>query len=683
MLSGLRYRNGGTATMTSTPPPASAALPGANDVIAADGTNGGSGAGASGQPGGAVLLAAADSGIWRSADSGMTWHRVLSGIQAWSVTRVSGGGFAALGVTPGPNAPGLTAGVTLPELATSANGVSWQLARVPEPTDRSLPEGSLFGYGYRLLLGGTGAGATGVAVPDPGALWAGLEPAYRTTDGGRHWTPLTLPASRGSSAGGGAVAVSGGAAMLADGRTMFVTGIGTGPRTGCAGAVYKSADGGATWALLSGSCQRYPLQDVQFTSDLDGFAVGGIVPKFGGGQVVEATTDGGATWQVRWHTRSGMTGGGPAPTAGFVRIDMLGGGSELGWAVAGGCTTGQNGPCPGAVYVTADGGTNWKAAYQQALAVAGTGGGSAVAVTNRMSAVTTDGGRNWAEQTRPETNGTQIFAGTGGSQLWTTTTATDISADGGAHWSPVPAFPAPLAAEFGALTWQAAPSALFGYFASGSQAWASGDGGHTWAASTVPGSSGRSMLLTAALGTGDTAYAVTGPGSDCLSGQAIKKIQQIKHGWKPTSGASVLYSSSDGGAHWNGAGRALPFGVQVLAAMAASGSRVAIIDACGRLQLSTDAGAHWTAQSLGTSAICTVSLLGSEAWLWCLADNGTWSLHSADGGATWLAYRMPGLAGQAQGIFATGSDNAVLPIGGALWRTSDGGRSWLESWPLG
>jgi photosystem II stability/assembly factor-like uncharacterized protein len=452
MLPGLRYRNGGTATMTSTPPPASAALPGANDVIAAAGANGGSAAGtngdaaagANGQPGGgAVLLAAADSGIWRSTDSGVTWHRVLSGIQAWSVTRMTDGGFAALGVIPGPNAPGLTPGVTLPELATSADGLIWQVSRVPEPTERSSPEGSLFGYGYRLLLSGTGAGATGVAVPDAGALWAGLQPAYRTTDGGRHWTPLTLPASRGSSASGGAAAVSGGAAMLADGRTMFVTGTGTGPGTGCGGAVYKSSDGGATWALLSGSCQRAPLQDVQFTSDLDGFAVGGMVPKFGGGQVVEATTDGGATWHVLWHTQSDVAGGTPA--AGFLRIDMLGGGSELGWAIAGGCTMGQNGPCPGMVYVTADGGTHWRSTGQSAIEVAGLGGGSAVAINGRMAAVTTDSGRTWAEQTRPETTDTEMFAGTGGSQLWSTTTATDLSADGGAHWAAIPPFPAPLA----------------------------------------------------------------------------------------------------------------------------------------------------------------------------------------------------------------------------------------------
>jgi photosystem II stability/assembly factor-like uncharacterized protein len=607
--------------------------------------------------------------------------------------------------------------VSLPELATSSDGVSWHVAKLAEPAGQVS-----FGYGYRLLLTGTGAGAAGVAVPDPGEFFGGIQSGYRTTDGGRHWMPLALPRI------GGSVAVSGGAAALPDGRAMFVTATGT-AGSACAGSVYESRDGGASWARLAGSCQRYPLQDVQFTSDRDGFAVGGVTPKFGGGQVVEATTDGGASWHVLWYAKSDVTGDGGAGTpTGFLRIDMLGGGpsgNERGWAVAGGCTAGQNGPCPGGVYVTNDGGVRWQLTGQTAIAVAGLGGraagsgdggaagsggsgagsggssagsggsaagpggsatagfgGRAVAVTSRMAAVTSDGGRNWAEQTRPETTATQAFAGAGGSQLWFTTVSTVISGDGGEHWSPVPTFPAALAAQQAGLSWQAASSALLGYEAGGSQAWASGNGGRTWTVSTVPGGDSNPVLA-AALGSGDTAYAVTGPGADCLSSQQVKKVQQVKPGWKPPSGASVLYASRDAGARWGGSGRVLPFGVQMLGAMAASGTRIAIVDACGRLELSTDAGAHWTAQSLGKAPICTVSMLGTEVWLQCMGDVGVvYSLHSADGGATWLNYRLPAFADQSPGIFATGTDSAVLPIGGALWRTTDGGKSWVETWPL-
>jgi photosystem II stability/assembly factor-like uncharacterized protein len=629
-----------------------------------------------------VLLAAADSGIWRSADSGATWQRVLSGIQAWSVTPMTGGGYAALGVVPGPNAPGLTQGVSVPELATSADGVSWHMTKVPEPSAQAL-----FGYGYRLALSGTGPASAGVAVPDLGAMMAGVASGYRTADGGRHWTPLplTVPGASGANGANGANAAEGGVDMLPNGRTVFVTAQGHG--TGCAGAVYESRDGGATWALLSASCQPYPLQDVQFTSALDGFAVGGLTPKFGGGQVVEATTDGGLTWRVLY--RSGSSAG--LPPTGFLRIDMTAAGqgvSEQGWAVAGGCTGGQNGPCPGAVYVTTDGGTHWRATGQLALSVAGLGGGSAVAVDPRFAGITSDGGRTWTEQTRPQASQTQAFAGVAGYQFWSTSLGTDTSADGGRRWTPAPAFPAPLAAQASGLTWLAAPpTALLGYDGGASQAWASVDGGRTWTASTVPGGPANPVLA-AALGGGGAAYAVSGPGADCLSPAEVKKVQKLKPGWTPPSGASVLYASSDAGARWNAAGLVLPFGVQIGAAMAASGSRIAIIDACGRLELSHDAGEHWSGQSLGTAPVCTVSVLGSQLWLWCLTGNATftgdvaWSLHSADGGATWLAYRLPAPADQAPGIFLTGAGSAVMPIGGALWRTTDGGKIWVQTWAL-
>jgi hypothetical protein len=666
-LPGLWYRYGGTAALTATPPPVSAALPGANDVLVA-----GRAAGPAARAGGAVLLAAADSGIWRSADSGATWRRVLSGIQAWSVTAMTGGGYAVLGVVPGPDAPGLTPGVSPPELATSADGAGWHMAEVAGP-----PAQALFGYGYRLVLSGTGRASAGVAVPDPGAMMAGASPAYRTADGGRTWTPVWL-AVPGASGAPGPDRWEGGVAMLPDGRTIFATA--PGPGTKCAGAVYESRDGGATWALLSGSCQPYPLQDVQFTSRPDGFAAGGLTPKFGGGQVVEATTDGGLTWRVLYRAGSSAA----RPVTGFLRIDMTAGqgDSEQGWAVAGGCTGGQNGPCPGPVYVTTDGGTHWRATGQLALSAAGLGGGSAVAVGPWFAGVTSDGGRTWTERTRPETTQTQAFAGAGSYQFWSTSAGTYTSADGGQQWAPVPAFPAPLSAQASGLLWQAAPpTALFGYDDGGGQAWASGDGGRTWTASTVPGGA-ASPALAAALGGGGTAYAVSGPGADCLSPAQLKKVRKLKPGWTPPSGAPVLYASADGGARWNPSGLVLPFGVQLGAAMAASGSQIAIIDACGRLELSSDAGEHWSGQSLGTAPICAVSMLGSQVWLYCQTGGATWSLRSADGGATWLAYRLPAPADQAPGIFLTGPGSAVMPIGGALWRTSNGGNTWAESWTL-
>jgi photosystem II stability/assembly factor-like uncharacterized protein len=632
---GLRYRDGGAARLTSAPQPASSALPGANDLLAA----------------GTGVLAATDTGIWRSADGGTSWHRMRTGIEAWSLAAVPGGGYAALGSLRAPNGPGA------PVLATSKDGISWQLRQVRAPSSQGP-----FGYGYRFALSGPGATAAGVAVPDAGALVGG-QPAYRTTDGGLHWTPLPL---RGASTG---------LAMLPDGRTVFATAPGRGPD--CAGAVYQSVDAGASWALLRGSCQRYPLLAVQFISARHGFAAGGLPAKFGGEQIFEATSDGGRTWHARW--RSPVPNG-PSAGAAFLRLDMLG--ARQGWAVTGGCVEGQNGPCPGTVYVTADGGARWHRTSQDAIAIAGLGAGRAVVADDRAqtTSVSSDFGRTWSTRTTPAAVSTSAFTGAGDFQLWVTSLGDLLSRDGGRRWTLAGGL---TAAKFAYLTWLAAPPArLLGYSpGGGAVTWSSDNGGRTWTTAAVPGAGSANSVLAVALGPAGTAIAVTGPGAQCLSKAEIAKTEQAKPGWKPPAGASVLHSSADGGARWRPGGSVLPFGVGVQAAAAADRSRIAAIDACGNLQLSADAGAHWRAQALGRQAFCTVSVLGPETWLACRAGEGDWVLHSADAGRTWLAYRLPATASAASGIFATGSRAAVMPIGGSIWRTIDGGQSWTQAWP--
>lgn len=541
LFPGLRFRDGGTAGLRSTPPPASSALPGANDLLSMAAT----------ATADATVLAAADTGIWRSADGGSSWKRELGGIRAWSLTAIPGGGYAALGDLPLPSG---ASGIGAPVLATSANGLSWRMQKVAVPAS-------------------------------------------------------TWP-------------------------------FGSGSGSGCAGAVYKSADGGVTWALLPGSCRSYPLLAVQFLTPEIGFAAGGRPAKFGGGQLVEATTDGGRTWQVRWRT---PTESGPNAATGILRLDMLS--PSRGWAVGGGCVGGQNGPCPGTVYVTTDGGLRWQPTSQQAIAIVGLGAGRAMAVDDRAqtAAVTVDGGRTWAVQTQPQTISTSAFDGVGDAQFWATNLGDFLSRDGGGSWA---AANGVAASGFTYFSWQAAPPArLLGYSQNGDgfATWSSGDGGRTWARSVVPGDA--------------------------------------------AAGASVLYQSSTGGARWDPSGLVLPFGVGTTPAAAVSGSRIALIDACDRLQLSADDGARWQAQSLGSGMICTVSQLRAEVWLACTDTNpgadssDGWVLHSADGGSTWLAYRLPSAANAPDGIFATGVGAAVMPVGGSLWRTTDGGRSWSEYWP--
>jgi hypothetical protein len=155
---GLRYRDGGTAALQGSPPPASSALPGANDLLSTGATG----------TAGAIVLAAADSGIWRSTDGGASWRREFGGIRAWALTAIPGGGYAALGDLPLPSG---ASGVSAPVLATSATGLSWRLEKVAVPASSWS-----FGYGYRFALSGLGPGASGVAVPDNGAFFGGGTP---------------------------------------------------------------------------------------------------------------------------------------------------------------------------------------------------------------------------------------------------------------------------------------------------------------------------------------------------------------------------------------------------------------------------------------------------------------------------------------------------------------------------
>lgn len=102
LFPGFELHYGGTARLKSTPPPRSSALPGANDLLAADGG----------------VLAATGRGIFESTDGGVSWQQVLAGINASSLVSVQSGGYAALGTLPATSGNGPAV------LATSRTGRS-------------------------------------------------------------------------------------------------------------------------------------------------------------------------------------------------------------------------------------------------------------------------------------------------------------------------------------------------------------------------------------------------------------------------------------------------------------------------------------------------------------------------------------------------------------------------------
>jgi len=652
LFPGLHVRYGGVASLASATPPASAALPGANDLLAA----------------GPATLAATDLGIFRSTDGGTSWRRMLSGFAGWSLTR-AGGGYAAIGNLPGK------VNLGPPVLAVSRDGVRWRIKRITAVRSQT---GSLVpGSGYRLALSGLGPRATGIAVPD---ITSGFLPApvLRSSDGGLTWRRVGRDLPQGGFSG---VAVTGG------GQAAFVTAPGHG--ASCAGAVYRSADGGATWSLLPASCEPYPLMALQFIDARHGFAAGGLSFKVGGGAVVESTSDGGRTWRTLLRTRTDNGGGSPS-TVGYVRLDMVS--ARAGWALAGGCEIGENGPCDGTVVVTADGGHHWTYTGQDATGIAGLGPRVALAGDDRMATLgrTADGGRTWSEQSPPSWIATSAFSGAGATDVWATSLGDFVSASAGSAWVRADQL---MSGRYAYESWLAgSPHRLLGY-TEAMRVVSSADGGQTFTTSRVPDNNGDDILQAAALGTGGRAIAVTGSDAQCASQAQIKRTEKLKPGWKPPSGASTLFTSTDGGTHWNSAGFVLPFGVQSPTSATVNGPLIAIIDACNRLELSTDGGLRWHAEAIAKTLSCTVSAL----WLSCQAGNGGfWVLHSADRGATWTAFWLRAAAAAngmsvigstpwptitPGGVFPTGPAAAVMPAGGSLWRTTDGGRSWRQSWP--
>lgn len=640
------WHDGGVAVFTAADPPKSSMIDGANDLVAV----------------GATVLAATDQGVARSTDSGATWRYVVTGVDVWSITR-AGGGFVALGKRGGPdeNGPGV--------IATSPDGVTWQLVdpQVPASVQAVVP----FGYGQRVAATGVDMHAIVLALPDLVAASVGGD-TLRSVDGGRTWTALSTPLNTGID-------------VLPDGVTMYATG--SGNADSCSGAVFRSTDAGAHWTLLPGSCQNRPLYAVTFVDAEHGFAAGGTPAKYDGSDIVEATDDGGQTWQVRWSTPidPSIGGGGGGFDNEIVRLVFAD--AQHGYALSGGCVDGQNGPCGGNLYVTSDAGHSWHAAGRDGLGLAAAGpdvylsgrpqddsGASVLAISN-------DNGQRWTLHSAATEVSSQPVAGTGKELWWQTSLGTYTSNDAGVHWTPA------SAAAIGSLPMyidplQAAPpNDLLTLDRSTGATWSSTDGAATIHQSFPTGP--NDSVEAVALGPDGQAAAIVGYSDDCSSPQLIAKMELVKPGWQPETRPAALYLSTDAGGHWNRAPAAsLPFSFSAFAPgrLAMSSTVLVATDACAHLQISSNHGTTWstiTAPNLDSG--CAVSVFDKEIWLDCPASVA----HSTDAGATWTTHTTnPGGVPQlSQSLQAIGPGTAIASVAGSLWRTTDGGSHWTQTWP--
>jgi photosystem II stability/assembly factor-like uncharacterized protein len=270
---------------------------------------------------------AREAGIWRTSDGGRQWRPVQlpappggwATAEAWDYPGASQSGADVIAMRFFPHGHGVAAVTTRPgELVvyrSTDSGASWSLASVLETGSLARPAG--FSASAPLVW----------ELPAPAGL-------YVTTDGGRQWSlrrsGLSVPDIEEASF---ASPVSG---------IGFSSGLNIGlASTGDAGM--RTADGGQSWAAVQFSAPAFlgntnteiPFDTVDFATPEDGWV--------GGADGIEATTDGGTTWEPQLATSE--------PVAEISFAD-----AEHGWALT-----------PDELFATSDGGANWSAEPETAM----------------------------------------------------------------------------------------------------------------------------------------------------------------------------------------------------------------------------------------------------------------------------------------------------------------------------
>lgn len=622
--------------------------------------------------------------IQRTTDGGKSWQTVWTKAGAalyWVGT--TGNEVRAAGTYA---APGNDPNEATPLLLDSVDGgASWtsvtpSLPPPPEPTPGGPVSPSQDWASLRLEFP---TATLGLAVTDASEGQAVLDHRLlRSTDGGRHWSEVGLP---GGQPDGGLVftnALHGFATGLVDDRAGHPGG------GSCTSQIWSTADGGATWRAVPGTCVAWLADALSFPDATHGFAAGGNFSKYGmfPQRAVLATADGGSHWSQVYAGGGNASGGGPDNDGPFAGLDFVN--PNVGYALVGGCTMGANGPCGGSLWSTTDGGRQWTTSSASGLRLAvagpadlwltgaGPGGGSVMWHS-------TDGARSWTAVADPGDVDISGLAGSGAS-LWVDTTAGQfLSGDGGATWSPVP--PAALAAEHGGqdTVVAAGPAGLLAVGSFGAQAvWISHDAGRRGTSSVVP-DLGRDGGVALAFADARRGLAL-GQGAVCAKGPA-----GTAQGGAPfTASAAAVVATVDGGSSWHGVGRldltpiGLGYGPKVAVAV---GTGPGPTPPCPtEVATSTDGGAHWRMWSMPAGYRCGAPSVGGDtAVLVCPGPSSstTTLLVSRDAGRTWTARQLEG-GGQVDTVVATGSSQ-IWADGppGTLWHSTDAGAHWSVRTP--
>lgn len=624
-------------------------------------------------------LAGGTGEIQRTTDDGATWETVWSrpGASLFWVGATDGevmaaGTYAAPGSDPNQAAPIL--------VESTDGGDTWSSFTPSLPPPAGEPSGYI-GLQWAGLRLDFPTPSLGLAVP---AATFGQDVTaprlLRSTDGGRHWSEVTLPGGR----------PDGGLAFV-DTQHGFATGTvaAQGARAGssaCDSEIWSTNDGGATWKAVPGTCVGWLLDSVGFPDAGHGFAAGGNFSKLGmfPQRAVMVSTDGGNHWTQVYAAGGSSSGAGTGNGGPFDSIHFVS--ARDGYALVGGCAMGANGPCGGSLWFSTDGGTTWSRSSASGLhlAINGAadvwlvGGGPAGSSVMWHS---TDGARNWSAVADPAAVGIAALLGSGSTLYLDTAAGQYLSTDSGRSWQPLPS--AARTAENGYQPVVAAgPSGLLAVQSpQPGQLWISHDGGRTGASAAIPGLN-RAAWQTVAFATARNGMAV-GQGYACTKPQLASPVTP--------SGAPVDVTG-DGGTSWRRVGN---LGLSPYIQGLGYGSSLAVVLGTAsatslrcptEVATSTDGGAHWMTRSIPAGYQCdTASAAAATAVLVCPDVTSPGSapsiLVTRDAGRTWNAYRLVGSA-QLAGVIATGPGQLwAYGQAGVVWSSSDGGAHWAAHTP--
>ena len=469
------------------------------------------------------------------------------------------------------------------------------------------------GRSWRRVGGSTRFVRLDFLSTEHGFALTAADAVLETRDGGRSWRRLQR-FGRGSSGGPFA-----GALDFVDARHGFVGSLD--------GRVHRTADGGSSWTRLRFRC-GFVLGAVAFVDERRGLAVCGGQPATAmQPKQLYATNDGGASWSLRARTTNRRGG---LPWSGFADglVLLTPRVAFLSAARAG-------------IYATDDAGRTWRTVLfsDDAFGVAD------------MSWLTPR--RGYAVLDASGLVGTR---------------------DGGAHWRQL--YPRPPGPPQGAITFSTSRAgigaATGGLLGDPGAIVATGDGGASWVArGLLPKVSVQQLVRVSASGVFAVVTARTrlGPGQP------------------------RLFRSDDDGRHWRLL-KKLPG--ESFASLSFPSARLGFLaGSSGRLYTSDDGGASWSVRAHGQPVSNPVFLSSSEGF--AIGAGRTRSLLiTHDGGRSWQKLLVAATGFRPLALTARGRDDVWImggicvptgrvvpgkgpeckPSGGALLRTSDGGRHW-------